>query len=247
MAISDYMGGVGTPEDAPFGSEEGGTFGGTAGGIGSSIGGGIGSYLAQLLAGGRSPFQAEQPYMHAAGGDISQYLGKAVAGFQPYLEAGKAGLGQYMGMLGQEADPTAFYNKMMGGFALSPAQQFAQQQGLEAVQNRMTAGGFAGSGPQAEALEKYAQLSTGQAQQQYLHNLMGMYGQALGGFGRVAGMGEQAAGQVGRYYTGAGQDLAQLQQEQAMAAAAQARAREQGIGAIGGDIGSLIGSAAQFA
>ena len=203
-------------------------------------GAGIGSYLAQLLAGGKSPFEAEQPYMQAAGGDISKYLGKAVGGFQPYLEAGKAGLGQYQQMLGQEAHPGAFYNQMMSGFQMSPAQQFAQHQGLQAVQNRMGAQGFGGSGPQAKALERYAQLSTGQAQQQYLHNLMGMYGQALGGYQHLAGMGEQAASTTGGYYMGAGQDLAQLQQQQAMAAAAQARSREEGIGALGGQIGSLF-------
>lgn len=224
----------------PFSSGGGGS--GSYGGY-NPMYGALGMGAAGALGGmfGQNPMHASMPYMNNAGNQINQYLGNATNGMNPYMQAGQGALGQYQGMLGQMANPQDFYNKMMAGFHMSPAQQFAQQQGLNAVSNNAGANGMMGSGPEAKALENYAQNNTSQMQQQYLGNMMGMYGQALNGYGNLSNMGYGAAGQVGNWNMDAGQQQADIQEAEAQEAAAQASQNQSGLGSFFGALGGMAG------
>lgn len=210
-------------------------------GIGGATGA-LSGVIAQETA--QNPFTAMMKYMDQASGDITHGVNTATGYLSPWLQAGQGALGHQQQMLAQEAHPHAFYNQMMSGYQMSPAQQFALHQGLGAVSNQAEMKGFGGSGTEAEQLAKYAQGQTSQDQQQYFHNLMGIHSQALQGYGALSQQGMGAGGQMGGWQMSAATQQANLAEAEAKAKAAQVNAANK---AHAQEIGGAIGTAAMFA
>ena len=221
----------------PDGSSPNGGF--NWGQMGPAMGGVAGGALS-LLGMGQDPSKAYQKGMQPAFGDINQWYDQANNMLSPYDKAGQNAMGQYQGMLSQMSDPQGFYDKMMSGFQMTPAQKYAQQQGLNAVGSNAAMSGMMGSGNEAKALESYAQNTTQDAQQQYLQNVLGINNQALGGYGNLTNMGFNAAGQMGNWDVSRAQDLANMQQAIAAMKAKQAQSNNNGWATAAGDIGGAI-------
>jgi hypothetical protein len=203
--------------------------------LGAGVGGAIGGLFAP------NAFDASKPYFNNASGDINNYYRQAVGFLNPYMQQGQQAMGQYSSMLGNMSNPTQFYNNVMSGFQMTPAQQYAQQQGMNAISNNAAVRGLMGSTEQARNLENYGQMSTQQAQQQYLNNILGINSQALSGFGDLTRLGYGAASTAGQFGMQAGQEDADIQEAMAQAAAANAAQQGQGFGSLGGAFGALAG------
>ena len=104
-------------------------------------------------------------------------------------------------------------------FANSPTYQFAQQQGLAALNASAAARGTAQSGAQAMATQQYGQGLASQQLGTYTTNLQNLYSGLVSGISGLANQGENAAattgqqgiasaGQIGQSVTGAGNALA---------------------------------------
>lgn len=147
-------------------------------------------------------------------------LQQSLGYLSPYEQIGSQAMGDYTSALGQYADPTQLYSKIMGTYQQSPAAQFQEQQGMGQLQNTMESQGLAGSGQEAKDVLGYSQGLSSQDMQQYLQNTLGMGQTYLSGMGGVAQLGPQmamqeagltqgTAGQLG----GLSEALAQLQQQ----------------------------------
>lgn len=192
--------------------------------------GGIGAGLGSLLFGGD-----DDGYGDIAP-QLKEYLGKAVGYMDPYEKMGRGALGDYFTQLKQAEDPTQYIGSIMSKYQESPGAQFQRKQGLADISTGAAARGLLGSGAQAKSMMKYGQGLSAQDQQQYLQNVLGLRGQTLGGLAGLGQMGEQAAGQMGQWTYGTGENLANLQSQMA---AAQQKQQSQMFGDILGAAGSL--------
>lgn len=230
--------------EATIAAGQGGRLGAAAGEGGSSSGGfgsspwetagigaltGIGGALGSMLFGGDDGYGDIAP-------QLKDYLSKAVGYMDPYEKMGKGALGDYFAQLKQAEDPTQYIGSIMSKYQESPGAQFQRKQGLADISTGAAARGLLGSGAQARSMMKYGQGLSAQDQQQYLQNVLGLRGQTLGGLAGLGQMGEQAAGQMGQWTYGTGENLANLQSQMA---AAQQKQQSQMFGDILGAAGSL--------
>ena len=157
------------------------------------------SWLSNLFGGhNKNPANAAMPYLDKIPGQVQPY-------FKPYQDAGNTALSdlqkQYGSLLN---DPGAMYKKMGEGYTQSPGYQFKLQQGLDSSNNAMAMGGQLGT-PQHQQLD--SQVSQGIAGadfNDYMQNIMGLYGKGLSGEEGINKQGFDAN-------TGLAQLLAQLQ------------------------------------
>jgi hypothetical protein len=239
-----------TPFAATTGAPSG--IGAAAPAMGGSLSGVLGP-LANLIGGfaGGGNIQAGfgdiEKGLQTGIGTQQQFLQQALGQLSPFRTAGVTGIQGALAALQQEHDPTGFVNQILSQFQQSPAQQAGIQSGLTAVQNRLQAQGLGQSGAEQKELEQFAQQQTGQQQQQFLQNVLGLQQQRISGLSGIGGMGLQAAGQGAQGILGTGANISQLQaaigQAKAQAEAARAAQKQQeiagGLGLASG-IGSLI-------
>jgi hypothetical protein len=203
-------------------------------GWGTAIGGGLG-FLGGLFGGGGGgdPYDAGKKYYDKIPETLRPY-------FDPYINAGKDSLGKSQGQYNDlTQDPSGMYNKMAGGYKESPGYQWQLGQGQNAMNNAAAAGGLAGT-PQHQ--QQSAQMAQGIASQDfnnYLQQVMGLYGRGLNGMDSMNKMGFDAS-------TGMGQLLGtNLMNQGNMAMAgqmAQNQSRGQGMGNMMGMFGSMFGN-----
>ncbi len=157
------------------------------------------SWLSNLFGGGgnKNPANAAMPYLNQIPGQTQPY-------YQPYQDAGKGALSDLQKQYGDLInDPGAMYAKMGEGYKQSPGYKFKLQQGLDASNNAMAMGGQLGT-PQHQQLDsEVSQGIAGQDYNDYMQNIMGLYGQGLQGEQGLNTMGYGAN-------TDYGQMLAQL-------------------------------------
>lgn len=176
-------------------------------GIGAGIGA-LGAFGQHSLAG------AANPYLQQAG----QY-------YAPYMQAGQAMLPGLESQYGQlTGDPAAMLARFGAGYQQSPGYQAQVSAALRSANQAAAAGGMAGSPAEQQALAGRVSGITAQDYQNYLQNVLGLYGQGLGGMGGLAGMGLQAAGGAA--------DVAKTQAQ--LAYAEQMRRNQAGGGLFGG-------------
>ena len=181
---------------------------------------------------GKTPGDIQARGLGEAEDPIRQAQQGALGYMQPYQQAGTQALGQYQGALGQQADPTAFYDQIMSHYAQSPAAKFQEQQGIGALQNRAAATGMTGSGQEMKDIMKYSQGLASQGQQDYLKNILGIRGDYMSGLKGLGLQGQQAAGTMGGYQFRGGEDLTSLMQQIARAKAASQGTLESGVGKL---------------
>lgn len=166
--------------------------------------------LEQGLAGG---LQALARGTTAARGDIiggresalsavEQARESGLAAYQPYSEAGRAAIQQeaaLSGAMGAEAQQEA-----INAFIESPGQKYLREQQEKALLRSAAATGGLGGGRVLSALQEQAMGRAATQQQQQLENLRS-----------IAGRGQQVAGAEAGLYTGAGSQIANIQQQAA--------------------------------
>ena len=195
------------------------------------LGTGVGALLAQLFGGHQpNPADAAIPYLNKIPGNLSRYL-------SPYVGSGQNALstlqGQYGGLINNPSSMLAGFGK---NFQEDPGYQWNLKQGENAITNAAAAGGMAGSPMHQQQAGQLASNLANQQYQNYLQNVMGLYGQGMAG--------EQGLNQLG--FQGS-EDMAQglaqaLMQQANLAYAGQANQNQQQggtAGAWGGILGGL--------
>jgi hypothetical protein len=214
---------------------------------GAQLGAGLGGLLAPMFGTMGNPMEAANPYMNQANAYLKKTPGYVQQYLDPYANAGKQAMGtlqgQYRNLL---SDPNSMLAKMGAGYQQSPGYQYNVDQATQASNNAAAAGGFIGSPQQQQQLAQQIGGIASQDYNQYLNNVMGLYGQGLQGMGGINQMGYGAA-------QGATGTLADMLKAQAQNAQSQAelaysnqanKNEEQGgmFSGLGGLLGGVLGS-----
>lgn len=172
-------------------------------------------------------------YFQRAGQALQQYLG-------PYAQAGAGALPQLQEQYGRlTTDPGAMVRGFGAGYEESPGYKFEVGEATRAAQQAAAAGGMGGSPAEQQALAQRISGMAGEDYNKYLGQVLGMYGQGLGGLGGMAGMGMQAGGDIGTSM--ANMYMSQEQQQRAADEARKERHRALWGAALGGLGGAVTG------
>ncbi|WP_233854122.1 hypothetical protein [Paraburkholderia sp. HD33-4] len=236
--------------------------GGIAAGVGSVAGAVISSSGAKSAANTQAAGQD-------AAAQVQQNMFNTINGQeQPFIGIGNGAAGALNNLLGLTNGagpgglPNGYLNQTMGQFSFdpstmanSPAYQFAQSQGLQQVQNAAAPAVGALSGAALKDLTSFATGTAEQyynnyynmAQNQYETNLNSLQSQQNNIFSRlsgIAGLGQNAASQVGTAGTQLGTGMAQATAGAAASQAAgtvgSANALSSGLSGAGNTLGSYL-------
>jgi hypothetical protein len=138
---------------------------------------------------------------------LQQGQQQATAAYQPYQTAGIGATNRLASLYGAGGEYTQM--PTMAQLQMDPSYAFREQQGLQAAQRQMAAGGLGGSGAALKAAQRFGQdlASTeyGNAYNRFMANRLAAT-QALQG---LSGTGFNAAQGIGGAATGTAQNLAQ--------------------------------------
>lgn len=161
---------------------------------------GLGGIIGGLFGNSGKPYdKAMDQYQHW--GNMAQ------GALQPYQNAGVGALGNYQNWLQGQQDPTAFINKTMGGYQESPYAKYLQQQSMNAGQNAASASGLTGSTPLMQQLQQNATNISGQDQNQWLQNVLGINSQYGQGQQNLMSGGQNAANSLASMFNNMGQQM----------------------------------------
>lgn len=159
---------------------------------GSLLGGMMGANAAKKAAGQAA--DAQQQGLNFTKGVYNEAQGN----FEPYIGTGQDALSSLAGFLGLPGGNAGGSMATFNQFTQTPGYQFALDQGNLAVNRQLAAQGLSNSGAQGRALAQYNQ---GYASQQF--------GNYLDQLGKLAGFGQQSAGQL----AGVGTDTSRTVQQ----------------------------------
>lgn len=197
-------------------------------GAGQNSVNGLGSLLSGLFTNSGAPYQAGMQ-------QLQQYLQQMQQMQNPYMQAGQGAIGNYQNMLGNMSNPSQFINNLMQNYQQSPNATYQMAQGQRANNNAASASGLLGSTPFQQQSQQTAQGISSQDMNQWLQNALGVNSQALGGYGNLMNMGENATNSLMNQYGQYGQDMGQL-------SFGQQYAQNQGLGQeIQGGLNFLFG------
>ena len=179
-------------------------------------------------------------------------VNQATGYLNPYNTAGQQGLNNWMSMLSKYNNPEDYYNKIMGNWKMSQGAQSQMTGAMDAIKNAMAARGMMGSGQELKDLGKTYEDYASRDQQNYLNNILGIGNTGLQGYGDLAHMGLNAAGNMGNFAYGGGtnianahmqgaQDVTSMMNAIADAESKQAAAENKDTGGFLGAIGSIGG------
>ena len=159
---------------------------------------GMGSGLASIFGGLFG--DSGSPYGDAMK-QYKRYYGQAQDAQNPFYKAGLGGMSNFQDWLGGMKDPSAFINKLMGGYQQSPWAQNLQNQSMRAGTNAASMGGLpngmggagVGSTPFAQQMQQNAGNIASQDQNQWLQNVLGVNSQYGAGQGSLMQGGQRAA------------------------------------------------------
>lgn len=115
--------------------------------------------------------------------------------WDPWMERGNmAGQEGYDAYHRDLNDPNYMQDKIASGFAMSPYQQYMQDQVTKRLNYNSANTGMMGSGAAQRALMEELTKNTGQFQNEYINRGLGLYSQALGGMNAIANQGIEAGG-----------------------------------------------------
>jgi hypothetical protein len=149
------------------------------------------SLLSKLFGGGdKNPMDAANPY-------LNKIPGVAHQGYDPYinsgLDASAKTKSQYESLMN---DPTAFINSLMEGYKPSEGYQFQKEQLTKELGNTAAAGGIAGTPQDQMNQGQGVQKLLSADMQQFLQNILGVYGAGLSGEEGIANRGYDASGRL---------------------------------------------------
>ena len=145
---------------------------GLFGGSTSGAQGGMQNALLQMIAAGQAQGQLTDQYGKAEKRFDTNY-------FDPYTSAGGDALSMYrnaLGLGGPQGNQAA-----VGAFQTGPGYDFAQKQGIQALDRSAAGRGMFGSGNNAIALQEYGQGLANQEYGNWLSRLQGLGAQGLEG------------------------------------------------------------------
>lgn len=146
------------------------------------------SWLSKLFGGdGKSPMDAANKY-------LNQIPGVGHEGYDPYVNTGLDASGKtkskYENLMN---DPTDFINKLMDGYKPSEGYQFQKDQLTKDLSNTAAAGGVAGTPLDQMNQGQGIQKLLSEDMQQFLKNVLGVFGKGLEGEEGIAGRGFDAS------------------------------------------------------
>lgn len=124
----------------------------------------------------------------------------AQGNFSPYIHTGQDALTSLAGFLGLPGGNAGGSQATFQQFTETPFYQFALDQGNLAVNRQLAAQGLSNSGAQGRALAQYNQGYASQQFGNYLDQLGKLAGFGQQGAGQLAGVGTNVAQQVGQQY-----------------------------------------------
>ncbi len=144
-----------------------------------------------------------QPYQDAQRA-YKPYYNEAKGYQNPFYQAGQNAIPQYQEWLQGQKDPSAFINKLMGGYQESPWARYQQEQARRAGLNAASAGGLSngmggagvGSTPYLLQAQQNASDISSQDMQKWLANVLGINTQYGEGQNRMMGYGQHAGDQL---------------------------------------------------
>lgn len=150
-----------------------------------------------------------QDYMGQAAQGAGTGYNAAVAAQQPYAQAGAPAAQQYANL----AEKGFSFNP--GDLTNDPGYQFREEQGAAPLTTGASASGNMLSGATQQALARYNQNFASNEYNNAYQRAQGAYTTNLAALGGAAGMGQQAANQLGGYGMGYGNTLANIGAQQA--------------------------------
>lgn len=189
--------------------------------------GAIGQGLSSMFS--QSPYEAAAKQMQNLKGEISPYL-------NPYINSGKNSMStleqQYQQML---QNPQQLLASLGQGYQQSPGYQNQMDQSMSAIMSAMGAGGqLGGTAHQYQAGQMAGDIAN-QDYQNWLSQVLGLYGGGITGNQGMMNQGYNAANSMSDYLS---QNLA----NQAELAAMQGQNQQQGLGSLLGGLGGSGGS-----
>ena len=160
---------------------------------------------------------------HAANKYLKQIPGQLHEQYDPYTQMGQRTMGnlegQYGQMMGQYDplqqqysqlmnDPAAMLAHLGSGFTESPQYQWEYGQAEQGINNAMQAGGMTGSPEHQQRESDMASHMANKYYQDYMKNVMGLYGKGLQGESNLFGQGLHGEQQLGQMGFSATKDLA---------------------------------------
>lgn len=171
----------------------------------------FGGFIGNLISGGGSSGYGDMSNQIQQGiNALNQQYGSGQQVLQPWEQQGLNAFGQYGSAINGMSNPSQFYSNIMNQYQMSPAAQFQEQQGQQAMNQASAASGTLGSGGAQKALDQYSQGVASQDQNQYFGNVMGINNQYLGGLQNQYGTGFGAANALNENYMGLGNQLAAM-------------------------------------
>ncbi len=171
---------------------------------------------------------------------LNQIPGTMTPYYQPYIDAGKQSLSTLMGQYGSLInDPTSIMNKLGAGYKQSPGYQFNMSQAMNGINNAEASGGMLGTPSHQQWAGQMAGDIASQDYNNYLHNMMGLYGQGLSGMNDINHLGYTAANDL------ASALASNLQNQSGLAFQGQANKNQQDSDSMGNLIkigGSILSS-----
>lgn len=146
-------------------------------------------FLSGLFGGGdyTNPADAAKPYLDQIPGVLQQY-------YSPYVDSGKRALGTLEGQYNDLiSDPNSKFSQFASQFSQSPGYQFQYNQGMNAANNAAASGGMLGTPYHQQNASSMASNLANQDFYNYMKNILGMYGQGLGGMEGINQLGFQGA------------------------------------------------------
>lgn len=149
-----------------------------------------------------------------ASNQLRDYYEKAAAYLAPWRNAGGAAVNQISGLLGLPGYTALDPTKTLEG---TPGYQFLRDQGTEALRRYGAGTGLLSSGPGMKGALDYGQkLANTYAWQPYMSSLQNLSGQGMGAAGTSGGYAMQAGMGTANLTAQTAQQIAQMQQQQAM-------------------------------
>jgi len=202
-------------------------------------------FITNLLGGGElGAVRKERRGLEEAGTREREFLDYLTGQFEPYTEAGRQAIGEYFPAIEAMREPQQFYQQMMEGYETSPQAQQEIQEGIKAATQAAAAGGGLLGGQLLKDLQRMAEERITADQQQWLRNMLGIYGGYTGGLESLIGGGRQALSAFAPTGTAITEDisniLARLGTERGVESLSRYRPYTQWLGTGMGDVTRML-------
>jgi hypothetical protein len=210
-----------------------------------------GSLLGSLFGGSGQErgYEDMQRLMQQQRGEQRGLTNEANGYLNPFYNAGRGEIGGYMQNYQRMLDPNKLIGDWMSKYTESPWAKLQTEKGQGAITNAASASGALGGTNYGRDMSDYTQKIVAADQQNYLNNLMNMFGQGLGHQQGMVGMGGDMGRQMGMNNMNLAQLLAQSYGEEGASRIGQRKAEGQErnnlFSSLGGIAGNLFGAGSQ--